>query len=67
MSFSNIRVQGPLGTVRYFKPDQVADICLTLCGGGLTEKETVEAMHLQSTLLLERKAVKDGWLIELLE
>jgi hypothetical protein len=67
MSFSNIRVEGCLGTVRYFKPEQLAELCLRLCGGGWTIKQTSEAMLLQSKLLVKRKAVKDNWTIELLE
>jgi len=67
MPFNSIRVQGATGTVRYFKPEQLADLCLTLCGGGWTIKQTSEAMLLQSKLLVKRKAVKDNWTIELLE
>ena len=70
MPFSNIRVTSPLGVVRYFQPDQLSGVCLQLCGGGWTERQTLNALLLQAELRDKRVAkhkVKGVWLIELLE
>lgn len=48
-----------------YEMDELAELCLNICGGGLTVSQTAQAMELQSKVRTAGKATKNGYTIAL--
>lgn len=60
-----IRVKHPNGREVTFPDKLRPEICLQLCGGGYSAKQTKAAMLLDATLEEERRATYKGFVITL--
>lgn len=45
--------------------DDLAELCLNICGGGLTVSQTAQAIELQTTVKTAGKATKNGYTLTL--